>query len=143
MDLPTGTVTLLFTDIEGSTALAERLGDEWPALLADHHRLLREAFDGNGGLEFGTEGDAFFVAFRHAPDAVAAAAAAQRSLVAHRWPDGTQLRVRIGVHTGTPTATAEGYVGIDLHRAARIAGAAHGGQVLVSETTRELFPWTA
>ncbi len=138
MDLPTGTVTLLFTDIEGSTALAERLGDEWPALLADHHRLLREAFDGNGGLEFGTEGDAFFVAFRHAPDAVAAAAAAQRSLVAHRWPDGTQLRVRIGVHTGTPTATAEGYVGIDLHRAARIAGAAHGGQVLVSETTREL-----
>jgi class 3 adenylate cyclase len=101
VNLPTGTVTLLFTDIEGSTGLAERLGVRWPGVLADHHRLLREAFAENGGLELGTEGDAFFVVFREARDAVAAAAAAQRSFVAHEWPVDGEVRVRIGLHTGS------------------------------------------
>jgi predicted ATPase/class 3 adenylate cyclase len=140
VDLPTGTVTLVFTDIEGSTALAERLAESWPAVLAAHHRLLRETFAAHRGVVFGTEGDAFFVVFRDAGDAVAAAAAAQRSLTSHGWPDGAEVRVRVGVHTGTPTATPDGYVGLDLHRAARVAAAAHGGQVLVSDTTRALLP---
>jgi predicted ATPase/class 3 adenylate cyclase/Tfp pilus assembly protein PilF len=133
-------VTLLFTDIEGSTALAERLENEWPAVLADHHRLLRAAFAENGGLEFGSEGDAFFVVFREAQDAIAAAATVQRSFVAHEWAEGAEVRVRIGLHTGEPIPTSEGYVGLDLHRAARVAAAAHGGQVLLSQTTRQLVP---
>ncbi|MBD0290579.1 MAG: tetratricopeptide repeat protein [Thermoleophilia bacterium] len=142
MDLPTGTVTLLFTDIEGSTALAERLAERWPDVLAQHHRLLRAVFFENGGVEVGTEGDAFFVVFREAGSAVAAAAAAQQALNAHEWPDGAELRVRMGLHTGEPTLTAEGYVGLDMHRAARVAAAAHGGQVLVSQATRERAPRT-
>jgi predicted ATPase/class 3 adenylate cyclase len=142
VDLPTGTVTLLFTDIEGSTVLAERLEDRWPGVLADHHQLLRAVFAENDGLELGTEGDAFFVVFREARDAVVAAAAAQRALAAHAWPDGEEVRVRIGLHTGQPTATAEGYVGLDLHRAARVMAAAHGRQVLLSQATRDLVPET-
>ena len=140
MELPSGTVTLLFTDIEGSTALAERLGDRWPGLLAEHNRILRETFSAHGGLELGAEGDALFVAFTGAGAAAAAAAAAQRALASHGWPEDAGIRVRMGLHTGEPTPTADGYVGLDMHRAARVAAAAHGAQVLLSQTTRDLLP---
>jgi predicted ATPase/class 3 adenylate cyclase len=140
LELPSGTVTLLFTDIEGSTALAERAGDRWPGLLAEHNRILREAFASHGGIELGSEGDAFFAAFTSAGSATAAAADAQRTLVAHAWPDGEAIRVRIGLHTGEPTPTPDGYVGLDMHRAARVAAAAHGEQVLLSQATRDLLP---
>jgi predicted ATPase/class 3 adenylate cyclase len=137
---PRDTVTLLFTDIEGSTVLAERLDERWPDLLAEHNRILREAFAGHGGTELGTEGDAFFVAFTAAGSAAAAAAEAQRALASHAWPDNGAIRVRMGLHTGEPMPTADGYVGLDMHRAARVTAAAHGGQVLVSQTTRDLVP---
>jgi predicted ATPase/class 3 adenylate cyclase len=140
VELPSGTVTLLFTDIEGSTALAERLGDRWPVLLAEHYRILRETFSAHGGLELGAEGDALFVAFTGAGAAAAAAAAAQRALASHGWPEDAGIRVRMGLHTGEPTPTADGYVGLDMHRAARVAAAAHGAQVLLSQTTRDLLP---
>jgi predicted ATPase/class 3 adenylate cyclase len=140
VELPSGTVTLLFTDIEGSTALAERLGDRWPGLLAEHNRILRETFSAHGGLELGAEGDALFVAFTGAGAAAAAAAAAQRALASHGWPEDAGIRVRMGLHTGEPTPTADGYVGLDMHRAARVAAAAHGAQVLLSQTTRDLLP---
>ena len=136
----TGTVTLLFTDIEGSTVLAERLDERWPDLLAEHNRILREAFAAHGGTELGTEGDAFFVAFRAAGSAAAAAAEAQRALASHAWPGDEVIRVRMGLHTGEPTPTADGYVGLDMHRAARVTAAAHGGHVLLSQTTRDLLP---
>ena len=129
-ELPTGTVTLLFTDIEGSTKLLQELGDRYADVLAEHRRLLRESFQRHGGVEVDTQGDAFFYAFTKAEEAVAAAGQAQEALA-----DGP-VSVRIGLHTGKPIATGEGYVGIDVHRAARIMGAGHGGQVLVSETTR-------
>jgi YVTN family beta-propeller protein len=138
VELPTGTVTFLFTDIEGSTRMLKHLGEGYGAVLADHQRLLREAFEAYGGREIDTQGDSFFVAFRRARDAVAAAVAAQRALAAHHWPEGTAVRVRMGLHTGEPTATAERYVGLGVHRAARISGAGHGGQVLLSNATREL-----
>ena len=140
MDLPSGTVTLLFTDIEGSTALAEKAGDRWPGLLAEHNRILREAFSAHDGVELGSEGDAFFVAFNTAGSAAAAAAEAQRALASHAWPDDDVIRVRMGLHTGEPTPTADGYVGLDMHRAARVANAAHGAQVLLSQATRDLLP---
>jgi predicted ATPase len=130
--LPHGTVTFLFTDIEGSTRLLQELGDEYADVLADHRRTLREEFARHGGIEMGTEGDSFFVAFAKASDALAAAAAAREALA-----DGP-IRVRVGLHTGEPTVTEEGYVGIDVHRAARIAAAGHGGQILVSQATRDL-----
>jgi len=132
-DLPSGTVTFLFTDIEGSTRLLQELGDGYAEALAEHRRLLREAFERHGGVEVDTQGDAFFVAFARARDALAAAEEAQRALV------GEPLRVRMGVHTGEPLVTDEGYVGLDVHRAARICSAGHGGQVLVSDTTASLF----
>ena len=132
VSLPHGTVTFLFTDIEGSTRLLQELGDEYADVLADHRRALREEFARYGGVEVGTEGDSFFVAFAKASDALAAAAAAREALA-----DGP-IRVRIGLHTGEPTVTEEGYVGIDVHRAARIAAAGHGGQILVSQATRDL-----
>ena len=135
---PTGTVSLLFTDIEGSTRLLQRLGDRYGDALAQHRRLLREAIARYRGQEVDNQGDAIFAAFPTARDAVAAAVAAQRSLARHAWPEDVPLRVRMGIHSGEPTATVEGYVGIDLHRAARICAAAHGGQILVSQTTREL-----
>ena len=131
--LPSGTVTLLFTDIEGSTQLLHEHGDRYADLLAEHRRLLREAFSRHGGIEVDTQGDAFFVAFARATDAVAAAREAQAALA-----DGP-VRVRVGIHTGEPFLTDEGYVGADVHRAARIMGAGHGGQVLLSETTRQLL----
>jgi predicted ATPase/class 3 adenylate cyclase len=142
VELPSGTVTLLFTDIEGSTVLAERLADRWPGVLGEHNRILREAFSTHGGIELGAEGDALFVAFTSAVEAAAAAAAAQRALAAHGWPVDGSIRVRMGLHTGEPTATADGYVGLDMHRAARVAAAAHGAQVLLSQTTRDLLPET-
>jgi class 3 adenylate cyclase/tetratricopeptide (TPR) repeat protein len=137
--LPSGTVTFLFTDIEGSTRLLKQLGDRYAVLLEDHHRLLREAFAQHGGQVVDTQGDAFFVAFARARDAVDAAVAAQRALVKHRWPNGTELRVRMGIHTGEPTVGAERYVGLGVHRAARISSIGHGGQVLLSNATRELL----
>ena len=133
VDLPSGTVTFLFTDVEGSTKLLHDLGaDAYAKALADHRRALREAFTRQGGVEVDTQGDAFFVAFPTAPGALRAAADAQRAL-----GDGP-IRVRMGIHTGTPHLSDEGYVGQDVHKGARIAAAGHGGQVLVSKDTREL-----
>ncbi len=126
-------MTLLFTDIEGSTRLLHELGDRYADVLAEHRRQLRDAFSGHGGVEVDTQGDAFFYAFARAADAVAAARAGQAAL------EGGPVRVRIGVHTGEPVVTDEGYVGADVHRAARIMGAGHGGQVLVSGTTKQLL----
>jgi predicted ATPase/class 3 adenylate cyclase/uncharacterized protein HemY len=137
--LPTGTVTLLFTDIEGSTRLLQLLGDRYTEAVMQHRKVLRDAFARHGGVEVDTQGDAFFAAFSRAQDAVAAAIDAQRGLASCSWPDAVELRVRIGVHTGEPTATDEGYVGIDVHRGARIAAAGYGGQVLLSATTRDLL----
>jgi predicted ATPase/class 3 adenylate cyclase len=136
---PTGTVTLLFTDIEGSTKLLQRAGDGYADLLVAHRSLLREAFDAHGGYEVDSEGDAFFVAFASAGDAVASAVAAQRSLVAHPWPDTCEVSVRMGVHTGEPRLIEGAYVGLDVHHAARVMAAGHGGQVLVSHPTSELL----
>jgi YVTN family beta-propeller protein len=133
-----GTVTFLFTDIEGSTRLLQQLREGFAEVLAAHHRVLREAFAEHGGEELGTEGDAFFVAFRRARDAVAGAAAAQRGLATHPWPEGAEVRVRMGIHSGEPAVGEEGYQGMALHRAARICSAGHGGQVLLSNATREL-----
>jgi class 3 adenylate cyclase len=138
--LPTGTVTLLFTDIEGSTRLLQILGDRYPEAVMQHRKVLRDAFAKYGGVEVDTQGDAFFAAFSRAQDAVAAAMEAQRALAACAWPDDVGLRVRIGIHTGEPTVTDEGYIGIDVHRGARIAAAGHGGQVLLSPATRDLLP---
>ncbi|MEX0630251.1 MAG: adenylate/guanylate cyclase domain-containing protein [Chloroflexota bacterium] len=129
-DLPTGTVTFLFTDVEGSTKLLDDLGAEsYADALAEHRRAVREAVTAHGGVEIDTQGDAFFIAFPTADGALAAAAAAREALA------GGPLRVRMGIHTGTPHRSAEGYVGTDVHRAARIAAAGHGGQVLVSAAT--------
>jgi class 3 adenylate cyclase len=136
--LPSGTVTLLFTDIEGSTRLLQRLGDRYAEVLAAHDRLLRRAFAAHGGQVVDTQGDAFFASFARAGDAVRAAVAAQRALATHSWPEGATVRVRMGLHTGEPTVTTGRYVGLDVHRAARIGAAGHGGQVLLSPTTREL-----
>jgi predicted ATPase/class 3 adenylate cyclase len=131
-DLPVGTVTFLFTDVEGSTRLLQELGDSYAEVLAEHRRRLRDAFARHGGIEVDTQGDAFFVAFARASDALAAAANCREAL------DPGPIRVRMGLHTGEPLLTDEGYVGIDVHRAARIAAAGHGGQILVSQSTREL-----
>ena len=134
-----GTVTFLFTDIEGSTGLLKQLGrGRYGELLTEQQRLLREAFGAHGGKEIDTQGDSFFVAFRSASDAVAAAVAIQRTLADHDWPDGVEVRVRVGIHTGEATASGERYVGFSVHRAARIGDAAHGGQVLLSSTARDL-----
>lgn len=131
-ELPAGTVTFLFTDIEGSTRLLHELGERYADVLTDHRRLLREVFVEYSGREVDTQGDSFFVAFGDAGDAVRAAAAAQRALTAHPWPGEADVRVRMGIHTGEPLVAGDHYVGIDVHRGARIAAAAHGGQVLIS-----------
>ncbi len=135
-DLPSGTVTFLFTDIEGSTRLLHELGDGYPDVLAEHRRVLRDAFAQHGGVEVDTQGDAFFVAFGRASDAVAGAQAAKDPL------QGGPVRVRMGLHTGEPMVGDEGYVGIDVHRGARIASAGHGGQILLSRPTRDLLDST-
>lgn len=132
-ELPTGTVTFLFTDIEGSTRLLRELGERYAALLEDHRRRLRAAVAAHGGVEVGTQGDGFFVAFDSAADALAAASEAQQALA------GGAARVRMGIHTGEPLVVGGDYVGIDVHRAARLMAAGHGGQVLVSERTRLLL----
>jgi signal transduction histidine kinase len=139
VELPHGTVTFLFTDIEGSTRLLKQLGENYADALAEHQRILRKAFEEYGGHEIDSQGDSFFVAFRRAKDAVTAAVACQRRLRTYAWPEGIGLWVRMGIHTGEPTAAGERYVGLGVHRAARISAAGHGGQVLVSQTTRELL----
>ena len=131
--LPSGTVTLFFTDVEGSTRLLQELGRGYEAALGEHHRIVRKELDRHGGCEVDTQGEAFFAAFARASDAVAAAVDVQRAFGAH--PFG----VRIGVHTGQPRIAETGYVGLDVPRAARICAAGHGGQVLLSQTTRELI----
>jgi class 3 adenylate cyclase len=137
--LPAGTVTFLFTDIEGSTRLLQQRPERYGEMLVDHHALLRRAFASHGGREIGTQGDSFFVAFVRATDAVGAAVDAQRGLATQAWPDGIRLRVRMGIHTGEPTVGSEGYIGLGVHRAARICSAGHGGQVLLSDATRQLI----
>jgi len=135
-DFPTGTVTFLFSDIEGSTRLLGQLGERYPPLLETHQRLLRAAFEAGEGREVSTEGDSMFFVFPSAPQAVAAAMEAQRALRTHDWPEDGVIRVRIGLHTGEGTLGGDNYVGIDLHLAARIMAAGHGGQVLMSDATR-------
>jgi len=137
--LPSGTITFLFTDIEGSTRLVHELAERWPPLLDRHRAIIRAALAAHDGVEVQTEGDGFFAAFTRAPAAIAAAVAAQRDLAAEPWPPDAPIRVRMGLHAGEGVVDADGsYVGHDVHRAARVAGAAHGGQVLVSETVRAL-----
>ncbi len=137
-ELPTGTVTLLFTDIEGSTHLLQQLGDRYALVLAECQRLLRRGFLASQGQEVDGQGDSFFVAFARASDAVWAAVDAQRSLASYPWPEGVVVRVRMGIHTGEPSLTSDGYVGLDVHYTARLMSAGHGGQVLLSQTTRDL-----
>lgn len=141
-DLPSGTITLLFTDMEGSTRLLHQLGEGYASVLADCRLLLRAAFAQNHGYEVDTQGDAFFVAFARATDAVLAAIEAQRRLAAHPWPQGARVRVRMGLHTGEPHRSSEGYIGLDVHHAARIMSAGHGGQVLLSQTACDLVALT-
>ena len=135
---PSGTVTFLFSDIEGSTLLLQRLGDAYTGVLSEQRRLLRDAFGRWGGTEVDTAGDGFFVVFESAKSAVAASVAAQGMVAAHPWAENAVVRIRIGLHTGESTTAGGGYVGLDVHRAARICSAGHGGQVLLSQTTREL-----
>jgi class 3 adenylate cyclase len=136
--LPTGTVTFLFTDIEGSTALLKRLGARYAEILAEHQRIIRSAAEERGGREIDTQGDSFFFAFARANAALGAAVAAQRELAEHEWPEGVEVRVRMGLHTGEPVVGEQRYIGLGVHRAARIGAVGHGGQVLLSNATREL-----
>jgi WD40 repeat protein/class 3 adenylate cyclase len=135
---PSGTVTFLFTDIEGSTSLLDMLGDQYAGVLEIHHEIMRSAIRKWNGKEADTQGDSFFVTFTRALDAVQCTAEMQRTLQSYPWPANTSPRVRMGLHTGEPLIASTGYVGMDVHRAARIGDAAHGGQVLLSQTTREL-----
>jgi predicted ATPase/class 3 adenylate cyclase len=130
-------VTFLFTDIEGSTRLLQRLGDSYAEVQSDHHRLLREVWAANRGVEAGTRGDAFFVVFDSPDDAVRAAVAAQRAIATHPWTFDGHLRVRMGMHTGVALIVDDEYVGLDVHLAARICSAGHGGEIVVSSTTAE------
>ncbi len=138
-ELPSGAVTFLFTDLEGSTQLVKQLRDRYEEVLAEHQRLLREAFAKNRGHEIDTQGDAFFIAFASARDAVLAALEAQRALSGYPWPDETSVKVRIGIHTGQAAPVNGRYTGLAVHRAARICAAGHGGQVLVSQATQTLL----
>jgi predicted ATPase/class 3 adenylate cyclase len=136
--LPTGTLTMLFSDIEGSTSLLHGLGSRWGEALSAQRRILRTAFEAHHGREMGTEGDSFFVVFTSAHEALRAAIEAQRRLREYEWPGQVPLRVRIGLHTGEPERHEDNYIGIDVHRAARIAGTAHGDQIVLSASTQEL-----
>ncbi len=136
-DLPHGTVTLVFTDVEGSTQLVRRLGDSYAELLDEHRRLLRTAVDAAGGRVVDHRGDEFFLVFEDATRAAEALCQAQRAFAEHEWPDGVEFRVRMGMHTGEPTVRESSYFGLDVHRAARICQAGSGGQILVSQRTRD------
>ena len=136
--LPSGTVTFLFTDIEGSTRLLQAQGDNYRTLLETHAELIRAAIAGGSGVEISTEGDSFFAVFASAPDAVRAVTEAQQALATQPWPPGGKVRVRMGLHTGIGELGGDSYVGLDVHRAARIAAAAHGEQVVLSEATAHL-----
>jgi class 3 adenylate cyclase len=136
--LPSGTVTFVFSDVEGSTALLKRLGDRYEEVLSEHRRLMRDRFTEHGGVEIDTQGDAFFFAFARARDAVTATVEAQRAHAEQEWPDGVAVLVRMGLHTGEPAVGSEGYLGLDVVRAARLCTAGSGGHVLLSETTRAL-----
>jgi DNA-binding NarL/FixJ family response regulator/class 3 adenylate cyclase len=138
VDLPTGTVTFLFSDVEGSTALLRRLKDGFAEVLARHEELLREAVEAAEGQAFGTQGDAVFFVFRNPKNAVVAAVEGRRALAAAEWPEGVELRVRMGIHTGEAAIAADRYLGLAVNRAARICGVARGGQILVSPTTHAL-----
>jgi class 3 adenylate cyclase len=135
VEFPRGTVTFLFTDVDRSTELVKRLQEQYGAALAQHRDVLRASFAEHGGIEVDTQGDAVFIAFSHARDAVEAAVAAQHALADHRWPADAPLAVRIGLHTGEPYLAEHGYTGVAVHRAARICTIAHGGQVLLSRST--------
>jgi class 3 adenylate cyclase len=136
--LPAGTVTFVFSDIEGSTALMKRFGAGYAELIADHRRIVRETFGRHQGIEIDTQGDSFFFAFARARDAVTAAVELQRIHAEYEWPGGETVRVRIGLHTGEPAVGEEGYLGVDVVRAARLSATGAGGTVLLSETTRAL-----
>jgi len=138
MALPAGTVTFAFTDLERSTALLKQLGERYGEVLSQHRRIVRETFGAAGGSEIDTQGDAFFYAFPRAREAVTSSVEVQRAHAAAQWPDDAVVRVRIGLHTGEPSVAEEGYLGLDVVRAARICTVARGGHVLLSETTRAL-----
>jgi len=138
-ELPSGTVTFLFTDVEGSTGLVGKLGDGYGDVMAQHRRLLREAVAAASGHEIDSRGDEFFAVFARTRDAIEAALRAQRQFAQHTWPAGSSVRVRVGIHTGEPVLGESGYEGLDVHRVARICSAGHGGQVLLSQTTRNLL----
>lgn len=138
-ELPSGTVTFLFTDIEGSTRLLQQLGPRYEELLEQHRRLVRAAVEAGAGCEVNTEGDAFFIVFSSASRAAASAVAAQQALAGFPWPDGAAVRVRMGLHTGEATPVGRDYAGLDVHRAARINSAGHGGQILLSQSTKVLI----
>src|SRR3990170_2127794 len=138
-NLPSGTVTFVFSDIEGSTTLLKRLGDErYAEAMATHRRIVRETFGAHHGTEIDTQGDAFFYSFPRARDAVAAAVEVQRAHEHETWPGEAAVRMRLGLHTGEPAVGDEGYTGLDVVRASRIAAVGRGGQVLLSETTRAI-----
>jgi DNA-binding NarL/FixJ family response regulator/class 3 adenylate cyclase len=138
-ELPSGTVTFLFTDLEGSTALLRQLQDRYGEVLVEQHRLLRSAAEEAGGREIDTQGDSSFIVFRNPREAVRGAVAGQLALSAHSWPAEVKLRVRMGIHTGEASVVADRYVGLAVHRAARICAAGHGGQILLSEATQMLL----
>jgi class 3 adenylate cyclase len=137
--LPQGTVTFAFTDIVGSTSLLKQLGERYVDVLSDHRRLVRESFAAHGGTEIDSQGDAFFFAFTRASDAVAGAVQAELAHAEHAWPEDAVVRVRIGLHTGEPTVSDAGYVGLDVVRAARLCSSCRGGQVLLSSAKRALL----
>lgn len=142
-DLPSGTLTFLFTDIEGSTRLLQQVGDRYALLLDEQRRLLRAAFAAEGGVEVNTEGDSFFVVFTSAARAAAAAVAGQRALAAFAWPDGAAIKVRMGLHTGEAVIADGDYTGLDVHKAARVMAAGHGGQIVVSDAAKSLIEGAA
>ena len=137
--LATQTFTFLFTDIEGSTAMLQRLGDAYAGVLTDHHRLLRLVLAAHDGREVDTQGDAFFAVFSSASACAAAAIEVQLAFLSHAWPAGETVRVRMGIHSGEASESPAGLVGLDIHRAARIAAVAHGGQVVLSASTAALL----